>query len=252
MGSLDGQLVGIVTGGGSGIGEACVRRLAESGHSIVIADYALEHAQQLADELGDRAIAVQVDVTSEQDCFRMVQRTVEHFGRLDFAVNNAGTGNRDSSLVGDLGLEEWRRIMAVNLDGVFLSVSAEAKQMEKSGGGSIVNISSVMGVVATRGAGAYVASKHGVVGLTKAAALDYAPARIRVNAIGPGYVETPMLVGRLAGQPAEVRQEIEGRHPIGRIAKSEEIADAAAYMGSPAASFITGAYLPVDGGYTVR
>ncbi|WP_320536120.1 SDR family NAD(P)-dependent oxidoreductase [Pseudarthrobacter sp. IC2-21] len=252
MVSLDGQLIGVVTGGASGIGEACVRRLAELGHSIVIADYTLEHAQQLADELGDCVLAVQADVTSEQDCLRMVQRTVEHFGRLDFAVNNAGTGNRDSSLIGDIGLEEWRRIMAVNLDGVFLSVSAEAKQMKKSGGGSIVNISSVMGVVATRGAGAYVASKHGVVGLTKAAALDYAPAKIRVNAIGPGYVETPMLVGRLADQPAEVRHEVEGRHPIGRIAKSDEIADAVAYMVSPAASFITGAYLPVDGGYTAK
>lgn len=252
MGDLNQNLVGIVTGGASGIGEACVRGLVESGHAVVIADYDLDRAEQLVEELGDRTLAVQVDVTSEEDAVNMVRVAVEHFGRLDFAVNNAGTGNRDASLVGDIGLQEWRRLMSVNLDGVFLSVAAEAKQMERSGGGSIVNIASVMGVVATRGAGAYVASKHGVVGLTKAAALDYAPAGIRVNAIGPGYVETPMLVGRLAGEPTDARREIEGRHPIGRIAKPEEIATAVAYLVSPGASFITGAYLPVDGGYICK
>ena len=252
MGDLEQNLVGIVTGGASGIGEACVRGLVESGHAVVIADYDIERAERLADELGDRTLAVQVDVTVEEDSLNMVRLAVERFGRLDFAVNNAGTGNRDASLIGDIGFREWRRLMSVNLDGVFLSVAAEAKQMESSGGGSIVNIASVMGVVATRGAGAYVASKHGVVGLTKAAALDYAPAGIRVNAIGPGYVETSMLAGRLAGQPIEVRREIEGRHPVGRIARPEEIATAVAYLVSPGASFITGAYLPVDGGYICR
>lgn len=246
------KLVGIVTGGASGIGEACVRRLTEAGHSVVIADYSFEQAKALADDIGHQALAVKVDVTNEQDCVEMVKRAVEHFGGLDFAVNNAGTGNRDASLVGDIGIGEWRRVMSVNLDGVFLSLSAEVAEMKKSGGGAIVNVSSVMGAVATRGAGAYVASKHGVVGLTKAAALDYAPSGIRVNAIGPGYVETAMLAGRLADQPAEVRKEIVDRHPIGRIAQPEEIANSVAYLISPEASFLTGAFLPVDGGYTIK
>lgn len=244
--------VGIVTGGGSGIGEACVRRLVETGHAVVVADRSLAEAERVARSLGDRAFAVEADVTSEASCRRMAETASRRFGRLDFAVNSAGVGNADSSPAAEIPFAEWRRVLSVNLDGLFLSMAAEIAQMSQGAGGSIVNIASVMGTVATAGAAAYVASKHGVIGLTKAAALDYASAGIRVNAVGPGYVETPMLSRRLAAAPASVRAEIAGRHPIGRIATPEEIADAVVYLVGDGSSFITGTYLPVDGGYLAR
>ena len=244
--------VGIVTGGASGIGAACVRRLAQSGHSVVVADYSLVEAERLAAELGEQVHALEVDVTSEASCQRMASFVRDRFGNLDFAVNSAGVGNADSSPLANVSFSEWRRVLSVNLDGLFLSMTAEIDLMSSEAGGAIVNISSVMGQVATPGAAAYVASKHGVVGLTKAAALDYASKGIRVNAIGPGYVETPMLAGRLSpnrpGASTSAHEEIAGRHPIGRIATPEEIAEAAAFLVDHQSSFISGAYIPVDGG----
>jgi NAD(P)-dependent dehydrogenase (short-subunit alcohol dehydrogenase family) len=240
-------LVGLVTGGASGIGAACSRILIDAGHFIVIADYSLAAAQKLASELGPKALAVQADITSEVDCGGMVQAAIERFGRLDFAVNNAGTGNIDKSPIADIAFSEWRRLMSVNLDGVFLSMKAELSVMADSGG-AIVNIASVMGGVATRGAGAYVASKHGVVGLTKAAALDYASQNIRVNAIGPGYIETPMLSKLNRSQ----LEEIETRHPLERLGTAEEIAQLVLFLVSPASSFVTGAFYLADGGYSAR
>ena len=238
---------GLVTGGGAGIGAACARRLAQRGHLVAIADQSLEAAQRLANELGPNALAIQADVSSEEDCGRMIEETLRVFGRCDFAVNNAGTGNADKSLLADVSTSEWRRLMSVNLDGMFYSLKAEIPAMLNEGG-SIVNISSVMGSVATQGAGAYVASKHAVVGLTRAAALDYADAGIRVNAVGPGYVETPMLTGRSSDQLAE----ISARHPLNRLGSPEEIASLVAFLASDDSSFITGAYYMADGGYTAR
>ncbi|MGK0741899.1 SDR family NAD(P)-dependent oxidoreductase [Leucobacter sp. Z1108] len=244
--------VGVVTGGASGIGAACVRRLVKAGHSVVVADRSFAAAQQVAERCGERAFAVEVDVTQEASCRKMTDAVVDRFGKLDFAVNSAGVGNLDSSRLIEIPFEEWRRVLSVNLDGLFLSMAAEIRIMAPEAGGSIVNIASVMSAVAVAGAAAYVASKHGVIGLTKAAALDYAAQGIRVNAVGPGYVETAMLNGRLALAPADAREEIIGRHPMGRIAAPEEIADAVVYLVGDGASFITGAYLPVDGGYIVR
>jgi NAD(P)-dependent dehydrogenase (short-subunit alcohol dehydrogenase family) len=212
---------------------------------IVIADRSPDAAAQLAEEIGSTASAVQVDVSDEASCRQMVQFTIEKFGRLDVAVNSAGLGNPDRSRVGELTFDSWRRLMNVNLDGVFLSMKAEIAAM-LGGGGSIINVSSVMGTVAVSGACAYVASKHGVVGLTKAAALDYAKDGIRVNAVAPGYVDTPMLANRSEAQ----RAEIASRHPLGRIAAPEEIAAVVAFLASPESSFVSGAYYTVDGGYT--
>jgi NAD(P)-dependent dehydrogenase (short-subunit alcohol dehydrogenase family) len=212
---------------------------------IVIADRSPDAAAQLAEEIGSTASAVQVDVSDEASCRQMVQFTIEKFGRLDVAVNSAGLGNPDRSRVGELTFDSWRRLMNVNLDGVFLSMKAEIAAM-LGGGGSIINVSSVMGTVAVSGACAYVASKHGVVGLTKAAALDYAKDGIRVNAVAPGYVDTPMLANRSEAQ----REEIASRHPLGRIAAPEEIAAVVAFLASPESSFVSGAYYTVDGGYT--
>ncbi|TFC80541.1 SDR family oxidoreductase [Cryobacterium sp. TMS1-20-1] len=240
-------LAGLVTGGASGIGEACVRAFVAEGHQVVIADYSLERAENLARELGPAAVGVQADVSKEGDCRKMVDVALVEFGRLDFAVNNAGTGNVDKSPVADISVDEWHRLMSVNLDGVFLSLKAEIPALIKAGG-SIVNVASIMGSVATAGAGAYVASKHGVVGLTKAAALDYADQGIRVNAIGPGYIETPMLANR----SEEQRAEIGSRHPLGRLGTPGEIAQLALFLISPASSFVTGSFYLADGGYTAR
>jgi NAD(P)-dependent dehydrogenase (short-subunit alcohol dehydrogenase family) len=237
--------VALITGGASGIGAACARTLARSGMLIVIADQSLDAAAALAKDINSTAAAVQVDVSDEASCRGMVDFTIQKFGRLDVAVNNAGLGNPDRSRVAELTFDSWRRLMGVNLDGVFLSMKAEIPAM-LGGRGSIINISSVMGTVAVSGACAYVASKHGVVGLTKAAALDYAKDGIRVNAVAPGYVDTPMLGNRTEAQ----RAEIASRHPLGRIAAPEEIAAVVAFLASSESSFVSGAYYTVDGGYT--
>src|ERR1700722_1062079 len=190
--SLSGK-VALVTGGSSGIGAACVKVLHAAGAQVVIADRVqqVNQAQSLARSLGAAAVAFEADVTQEESCRRMVEFTVGKFGRLDVAVNNAGLGNPDRSRVAELTFEEWRRIHAVNLDGVFLCLKAEIPAMLASGGGSIINMGSVMAVVGTAGAAAYIASKHACLGLTKAAALDYAKDGVRVNMVGPGYVDTP-------------------------------------------------------------
>jgi NAD(P)-dependent dehydrogenase (short-subunit alcohol dehydrogenase family) len=247
MTSLDGK-VGIVTGGAAGIGEACARALAGAGASVVIADLALEAAQAVASSIGPKAAAIAINVADEIACRAMVAFALERFGRLDIAVNNAGVGNKDRSRVADLPASSWRKVLDINLDGVFFSVKAEIPAMIASGGGTIINMASVMGAVAVECGSAYVTAKHGVIGLTKAAALDHAIDNIRVNAVGPGYVDTPMLADRTAEQ----RAEIASRHPLNRIATPEDIAAMVLFLASPAAGFITGAYYPVDGGYLAR
>ena len=238
--------VALVTGGASGIGEACVRLFHAAGAKVLIADLNGAAAQALADSLGARAAAVQADIASEASCAAMVQCAVDTFGQLDIAVNNAGISNV-ATPVDELPLEIWRRVQSINLDGQFLCLKHEVRAM-KARGGSIINVASVMGAVAVAGASAYVASKHGLIGLTKAVALEGAPHKLRVNAIGPGYVTTPLL------QKATLDKidQIAALHPLGRLADPSEIAAAVGFLASPAASFITGAYYPVDGGYLAQ
>ncbi len=242
---IDGK-VAIVTGGASGIGEACVRLLHGAGAKVVIADVGEEAAKALAASLGDGAAAVGTDITSEESCREMVRTALDTFGQLDIAVNNAGVSSVLTPTE-DLAYEEWRRVVSINLDGQFLCIKAELPAM-KSRGGSIINIASIMGAIGRDGAAAYVASKHGVVGLTKAVAIEGALHNVRVNAVGPGYVETPLL------QKATLTalDSIAALHPVGRLGKPEEIAAMVGFLASPGASFVTGAYYPVDGGYLAQ
>ena len=238
--------VALVTGGASGIGAAIVRELFAGGASIVIADKHGAAARALAHELGPRTIACQVDVTQVDEVQDMVALTVSTFGGLNLAVNNAGISG-PKNRIADLEPEQWRRLIDVNLSSVFYCLKYEIDAMIKAGGGAIVNTASIAGIVGLTGRADYVAAKHGVVGLTRTAALDYASDGIRVNAIAPGGIETPLIQGSL---DESRRRNLASAHPLGRLGKAEEVAGLATFLLSDRASFITGSIHMVDGGFT--
>jgi NAD(P)-dependent dehydrogenase (short-subunit alcohol dehydrogenase family) len=245
-GSLEGKIA-LVTGGGSGIGRATALAFAREGARVAVVDYVPEGGNQtlnMIKEIGDGRF-FKADVSKPDEIQRAVADTVEAFGRLDCAFNNAGI--EGSGVRADpWDQDNWHRVIAINLTGVFLSMQYEVERMLKQGGGAIVNTSSILGLVGIGGAFAYTAAKHGVAGLTKSAALLYAQSGIRVNAVCPGYIRTPM-VERSVGTEFE-NHITKYLQPIGRLGRPEEIAEAVVWLCSPAASLVTGLAMPVDGG----
>ena len=256
---MTGRLAGkvaLVTGAASGLGAETARRLAREGAAVMLSDLSIGDGEVVTAEIiasGGRAAFIAHDVTSEDDWTAAVAGTTIVFGRLDILVNNAGIVGNQLELMAH-SLADWRRILAVNLDGVFLGMRAVGPVMAGQGGGSIINLSSIMGKVAMPNVTAYAASKGGVLMLTKAAAVEWAPLGIRVNSVHPGFIDTPMVANALhaAENGNEMRSAIMAAHPLGRLGVPREIADAVVFLASDEASFMTGAELVVDGGYTAQ
>lgn len=250
MGILDAK-VAIVTGAGSGIGREIAYKFASEGAKVIVGDVDEKGGRETAGIIGDRkgtAHFVKADAASPNDNAMLVSEAVKKFGALHIAVNNAGIGG-PMAMAGEYPIEGWDKVVAINLSGVFYGMRHQIPAILKAGGGAIVNVASILGQVGFANSCAYVAAKHGVVGLTKAAAIEYSAKGIRVNAVGPGFINTPLVENSLG---AEAREALVGLHPIGRLGEPAEVAELVLWLSSSKASFVTGAYLPVDGGYLAR
>lgn len=245
---LEGK-VAIITGAGSGIGQAAAQLFATEGASVVVSDKNEENGNATVADIraaGGEAIFVYANTASAADNESLVKATINRYGALDIAVNNAGIGG-PLGITGEYPLDGWQKVIDINLSGVFYGLRYQLPAMKS--GGSIINVASILGNTATKFSPAYVAAKHGVVGLTKAAALEYADKNIRINSIGPGYIKTPLVTKSLDEATLKM---LEGLHPMGRLGESQEVAELLLWLASPKASFVTGAYYPVDGGYLAQ
>lgn len=246
--------VALITGAATGIGRETAMAFARKGANVVIADIneqKLAETEKLLNEDEVEILSVKADMSKEEDIRDMVEKTIQKFGRLDIACNNAGIGG-ESATTGEYSIEGWDKVLNINLRGQFICMKYEIEAMLDNGSGSIVNISSILGHVGFTEAPAYVASKHGLLGLTKTAAIEYAPQGIRVNAVCPGFIETPMLEDAGITTDEEAKQQLISLHPAGRLGKPREVADAIVWLASDEASFVTGHPLLVDGGYVAR
>lgn len=242
----------IVTGAGSGIGRAVALAYAREGARVVVSDIAESKGEEtvrlIAEETpAAEALFVRADSASPEDNEALVAAALDRFGALHIACNNAGIGG-ELNPVAKLSVDGWRKVVEINLSGVFYAVRAQIPRMLEAGGGAIVNMASILGQVGTPRSAGYVAAKHGIVGLTRTAALECARKGVRVNAVGPGYIDTPLL----ESLPAEARNGLVGLHPIGRLGRAEEVAELVVWLSSDRASFVTGAYYAVDGGYLAQ
>ncbi|GAA5085610.1 SDR family NAD(P)-dependent oxidoreductase [Chryseobacterium ginsengisoli] len=247
MGILDTK-VALVTGAGSGIGLAIAELYAKEGAKVIVSDINEEHGNEAVAKIksqGGEASFVKADTSNVEQVEALVKSTVEIYGKLDIACNNAGIGG-EQELTGDYSLDSWRKVLSVNLDGVFYGCKYQLEQMDKNGGGVIVNIASIHGTVAAPLSSAYTSAKHAVVGLTKNIGAEYGQKNIRCNAVGPAYIETPLL----ESASGDMKEALIAKHPMGRLGKPEEVAELVLFLSSEKSSFMTGGYYLVDGGYT--
>ncbi len=252
MGKLQDR-VALITGAAAGIGRETALIVAREGAKVVLSDIQEERGKEVAQEIrknGGEALFFAADVSKPEEVEHLVETAIKRFGKLDYACNNAGIENK-ATPTADIEQSDWDRTMAINLTGVWLCMKHEINYMQKAGSGSIVNMSSVAGLVGFQGVGAYTASKHGVVGLTRAAALDYAQSGIRVNAVCPGVIKTEMIQRFTQGNP-EAEQGLLSLEPIGRLGTPAEIGQAVVWLFSDDSSFVTGQAIPVDGGLTTK
>jgi len=239
--------VAVVTGAGSGIGKATAELYSQHGAKVVVSDISLEHGKQTVDDIkakGGDATFIACDVADPKACKNLIDETVKVYGRLDAACNNAGIGG-EANPIADYSIDNFDKIIAINLSSVFYCMKYEIPAMLKNGGGAIINMASILGQVGFANSAGYVAAKHGVVGLTQNAGIEYSSKGIRVNAVGPGFIDTPLL----NNLDPEMKKALVKLHPIGRLGKAEEIAELVVWLSSNKASFITGSYYPIDGAY---
>src|SRR5687768_2019751 len=242
--------VAIITGAGSGIGKATAELFAREGAKVIVSDINEANGTGAVEEItkaGGEAFFIKADSSKPEDNEALVRETIKKYRALDIAVNNAGIGG-PLGQTGEYPIDGWQKVIDINLSGVFYGLRYQIPAMLQKGG-SIINIASILGQAGTRFSPAYVAAKHGVVGLTKAAALEYADKKIRINSVGPGYIKTPLVMNTL---DTDALNSLVGLHPIGRLGESEEIAEMILWLASSKSSFVTGAYYPVDGGYLAQ